>query len=222
MEAGYLAAITTGLLGGFGHCIGMCGPIVTSYALHGPPSVSERLLSHVLYNAGRITTYMFIGALMGYTGSFVDAAGSMAGFQNAAGIMAGLFMIFMGLGISGIMGKAGRLEGRSGIIFKTADYIVMEKSLWRYYPLGALFGFIPCGLSYSIFIASAGTGDVLSGMLVSLLFGLGTMPSLLLVGTAAAYMGSRLRGILYRAAGGIIIITGVFFLVKGIRHYAEM
>ena len=120
------------------------------------------------------------------------------------------------------MGKAGRLEGRSGIIFKSADYIVMEKSLWRYYPLGALFGFIPCGLSYSIFIASAGTGDVLSGMLVSLLFGLGTMPSLLLVGTAAAYMGSRLRGILYRAAGGIIIITGVFFLVKGIRHYAEM
>lgn len=222
MEAGYLVAFTTGLIGGFGHCIGMCGPIVTSYALHGPPSLFDRLLSNILYNAGRITTYMLIGALMGLTGSFVNLAGKLAGFQEIVAIIAGLFMILMGLHISGFIGKSAWLEGRSGIIFKAGAYILMEKSLWRYYPLGALFGFIPCGLSYSIFIASAGTGGFLSGMLVSLLFGIGTLPSLLLVGTVAAYMGVRLRGLLYKAAGGVIIIAGILFLVRGIKHYAEM
>lgn len=222
MEAGYLAAFTTGLIGGFGHCIGMCGPIVVSYTLQGTSSLLERILSGILYNAGRITTYMFIGALMGLTGSFVNVAGKMAGFQDIVAIIAGLFMIFIGLGIFGLLGKAAWKEGRSGIIYKAGKYIMMEKSRWRYFPLGALFGFIPCGLSYSIFIASAGTGELLSGMLLSLLFGLGTLPSLLLVGVAAAYIGERLKGILYKVAGGIIIITGMLFLVRGIKHYAQM
>lgn len=222
MEAGYLAALTTGLIGGFSHCTGMCGPIVTSYTLQGPSAPFERLLSQTLYNAGRITTYMFIGALMGYTGSFVNIAGRIAGFQEIASIMAGLFMILMGLNISGLTGNMSWLEGRSGLIFKAGSWILMERSIWRYYPLGALFGFVPCGLSYSIFIASAGTGEFLSGMLLSLLFGIGTLPSLLLVGTAAAYIGGRLRGFLYKAAGVMIIITGVIFLARGIRYYAAM
>lgn len=222
MEAGYLAAFMTGLVGGFGHCIGMCGPIVASYTLQGASPVFGRLFSGILYNAGRITTYMFIGALMGLSGSFVNVAGKMAGFQNTVAVVAGLFMVFMGLSITGIVGKTSWLEGRSGIIFRAGAYILTEKSRWRYFPLGALFGFIPCGLSYSVFIASAGTGDFLSGMLVSLLFGIGTVPSLLLVGAAAAYMGEKLRGLLYKAAGGIVIITGILFLMRGIRHYAEM
>jgi len=214
MEAGYLAAFTTGLIGGFGHCIGMCGPIVVSYTLQGTSSLFERILSGILYNAGRITTYMFIGALMGLTGSFVNVAGKMAGFQDIVAIIAGLFMIFMGLGIFGLLGKSAWPEGRSGIIYKAGTYIMMEKSRWRYFPLGALFGFIPCGLSYSIFIASAGTGELLSGMLVSLLFGLGTLPALLLVSAAAAYIGPKLRGLLYKVAGVIVIITGILFLIR--------
>lgn len=222
MEAGYLAAFTTGLVGGFGHCIGMCGPIVASYTIQSTSSLFERLLSGLLYNTGRITTYMFIGALMGLTGSFVNVAGKMAGFQEVVAIIAGLFMILMGLSITGLVGKTAWLEGRSGIIFKAGAHIMMERSQWKYFPLGALFGFIPCGLSYSIFIASAGTGSFLSGMVVSLLFGLGTLPSLLLVSAAAAYIGGALRGLLYKAAGGIIIITGMFFLIKGIKLYAGM
>jgi len=222
MEVGYLAALATGLIGGFGHCIGMCGPIVTSFTLQGPPSFFDRLLSQILYNAGRITTYMFIGALMGFTGSFVNVAGRIAGLQELVAILAGLFMIFMGLSICGLIGSTASLEGRSGMIYKAGSYILMERSLWRYYPLGALFGFIPCGLSYSIFIASAGTGDMLSGMIISLLFGIGTLPSLLLVGTLASYISGRMRGILYKSAGVAIIITGLYFLLKGIRFYAEM
>lgn len=222
MEVGYLAAVTAGLIGGFGHCAGMCGPIVVSYTLQGASSPSARLLSGILYNAGRITTYMFVGAVMGLTGSFVNVAGKLAGFQQAVALIAGLFMIAMGLSISGLLKNVEWLEGRSGILLKAGASIMIEKSQWKYFPLGALFGFIPCGLSYSIFIASAGTGGLLPGMLLSLLFGLGTLPALLLVNVAASYIGDKLRGLLYKAAGGIVIIAGVVFFIKGIQRYAGM
>jgi len=222
VDAGYLGALLSGLAGGFGHCIGMCGPIVASYALHGTAPLFDRLLSTVLYNAGRITTYMLIGAVMGVAGSFVNVAGKIAGFQQIAAVAAGLFMIFMGLGIAGLTGKTALLEGRSGIFMKAASYIMLEKSRWKYFPLGALFGFIPCGLSYSIFIAAAGTGGFLPGMTLSLLFGLGTVPALLLFGAVAAYMGSRMRGLLYKAAGIVVVLMGALYVMRGMKIYAGM
>ena len=86
MEAGYILALTTGILGGFGHCIGMCGPLVASYTLatqaHNAQSWFSRVSPHVLYNLGRITTYAIIGGIMGVSGSFVNVAGRIAGIQN--------------------------------------------------------------------------------------------------------------------------------------------
>ena len=71
-------------------------------------------------------------------------------------------------------------------------------------------------------MAAAGTGSFLSGMLLMLFFGLGTLPALLLFGIAASYVSIKLRGLLYRAAGVIVMVTGVYFLVKGIRLYAVL
>ncbi len=224
METGNIAAFTTGLLGGLGHCIGMCGPIVASYTLSDTSSTTivSRLFTHILYNTGRITTYMFIGALMGLTGSFINTAGSISGFQNIVAVIAGLIMIMMGLNISGILGRAGWLEGHNNFIMKTGKDLLHEHSMWRYYPLGALFGFLPCGFSYAAFTAAAGTGSFLSGMLLMMFFGLGTLPALLLFGIAASYISIQLRGLLYKTAGLVVILTGIYFLAKGIRLYASL
>ena len=93
MASEYYLALTTGLFGGFGHCIGMCGPIVASYSLKGPsaasPAVASPWRTHFLYNAGRISTYALIGAVMGLTGSFVNVAGRLAGVQNIVALAAG-------------------------------------------------------------------------------------------------------------------------------------
>jgi hypothetical protein len=228
MEVGYTLAFTTGLLGGFGHCIGMCGPLVASYALCGSPSTLYRslsinnLLPHLFYNIGRITTYMFIGAVMGLTGSFVNVAGRLSGFQNTVAIIAGLLMIFMGLSIAGIAGGTAWLERHNNFILKLAKNILQGESLWQYYPLGALFGFLPCGLSYTLFMAAAGTGNFLSGMFTMFFFGIGTLPALLLFGIISAYMNNRLRAWVYKAAGIIIMLTGIYFLIKGINLYAKV
>jgi sulfite exporter TauE/SafE len=224
METGYIAAFTTGFLGGMGHCIGMCGPIVSSYTLSDRSSANivSRFLTHIFYNTGRIMTYMFVGALMGLTGSFINTAGSISGFQNIVSVIAGLIIILMGLNISGIIGKGTWLEGHNNFVIRAGREFLHEHSLWRYYPLGALLGFLPCGLSYSAFMAAAGTGSLLSGMFLMLFFGLGTLPALLIFGLAASYISIKLRGLLYRTAGVIVIITGIYFLLKGIRLYASV
>ena len=223
MELGYTLAFTTGLLGGFGHCIGMCGPLVASYTLRGSPpppyraSIINNLFPHLFYNIGRITTYMFIGAVMGLTGSFVNVAGRISGFQNTVAIIAGALMIFMGLSISGIAGGTAWLERHNAFILKSGKNILQAESVWLYYPLGALLGFLPCGLSYTVFMSAAGTGSMLSGMLTAFFFGIGTLPALLMFGLIAGYLSHKLRGLMYRLSGIIIILTGIYFLVHSLQ-----
>ena len=100
--------------------------------------------------------------------------------------------------------------------------ISSEKSVWKYFVLGSLFGFLPCGLSYSAFAAAAATGSMYSGFLSALFFGLGTVPVLFAFGMASAYMGKQLRGALYKAAGILVAAAGIYFIIKGVRLYAGM
>ncbi len=225
MEAEYVMALTTGILGGFGHCLGMCGPIVASYSLSSSSdshSLSDRAIPHLLYHSGRLTMYTFIGALMGFSGSFVNVAGSIAGIQNAVAVAAGVVMIFMGLSITGIAGRTVWLERHNIVVLRHAKQIMAVRSLLRYYPLGLLLGLLPCGLSYTIFIAAAGTGGFVPGMVTALLFGLGTLPALLLFGSVISYFNASLRSRIYRAGGALVIIMGIYFIYRGIRLYADL
>jgi len=214
MEPSFILAFSTGFLGGMGHCIGMCGPLVASFAFHGASSagnVKEHLLPHILYNAGRITTYMFTGAVMGAAGFYIN---NFSGLQNIVAITAGIVMILMGIGISGVFGTMTWLEKHNNLILRGGKGLLKGESLFRYYPLGLLFGLLPCGLSYTAFTAAAGTGSLFSGMVLMLFFGLGTLPALLLFGFAASSISSRLRGLLYRSAGVIVIVMGMLFIYR--------
>ena len=224
MSTGYILAFTTGLLGGFGHCIGMCGPLVASYTLYEKDTFSRfsALLPHLLYNAGRITTYVFIGALMGISGSFVNTAGKLSGIQNTAGILAGAFMIVMGLGITGVFKEIRIMEMHNSLILRMMKNVRESDSSWRYFPFGLLLGFLPCGLSYSVFIGAAATGSMPSAMFFVLCFGAGTIPPLLLFGLAMTYLSARIRGWIYRTSGVMVIITGVYFLARGFLYHASV
>lgn len=224
MNTGYILAFTTGLLGGFGHCIGMCGPLVASYTLYEKDAFSRfpHLLPHLLYNAGRITTYIFIGALMGISGSFVNTAGRLSGIQNTVGMLAGAFMIVMGLGIAGVFKNLRLMERQSNLILRMVKTVRESNSSWRYFSLGLLLGFLPCGLSYSVFIGAAATGSMPSAMLFVLCFGLGTIPALLLFGLVMTHLSARIRGWIYRTSGVAVIVTGIYFLMRGLISHAPV
>jgi sulfite exporter TauE/SafE len=216
---GYLLAFTTGLLGGFGHCLGMCGPLVASYTLSAGITRSKAF-PHLMFNAGRITTYSIIGSLMGLTGSFVNTAGKLAGVQNIAGMLTGLLMIIMGLSITGLLKGASLIERYNSLVLRAVNVVLETESPMRYYPLGLLLGLLPCGLSYSVFIGAAGTGGLLQGMLYVFCFGLGTVPALLLFGVVMTYVSSKMRGRLYRASGIVVIISGIYFMMRAITSHA--
>jgi hypothetical protein len=212
----------TGLTGGFGHCVGMCGPFIGSFTLAGPPDrTSLRLGAQALYHAGRLMSYGFIGAMMGLAGSFVNVAGRMAGVQNGVMVLAGCLMVLMGLAIAGA-GGAAWLERHNRPVLKAAGAVLEGATSGRFLPLGLLMGFLPCGLSYTMFIAAAGSGGPLTGLATMLAFGAGTLPALLLFGAAAGYLGSRLRGLVQRLGGVSVMVMGIYFLVKGVRLYAQM
>lgn len=224
METGYILALTTGIIGGFGHCIGMCGPLVASFTLAGstgPRPFISRIAPQVLYNSGRITTYSLIGGVMGLSGSFINVAGKLANIQNSVAVLAGVIMIVMGVSI--MSGGGNRwIEKHNTSVLRAATGIRASSSSLRYFPLGIVLGLLPCGLSYTIFIAAAGTGGLFPGMLTALLFGLGTLPALFVFGAVISSLTASLRIRIYRTGGLLVILMGIYYLYRGISLYANL
>ena len=216
MTSAVAMAFVTGFLGSFGHCAAMCGPLVGSLALAAAPLGTRRSLAGQLaYHAGRITTYAAVGAAMGLTGSFVNVAGRLAGVQQAVAIAAGVLMVLLGLGAAGLSAGLKRLEARaSGKVIALVRGMMEGGGPSRLYPTGLALGLLPCGLSWTVFLGAAGTGSLPEGLLLALAFGLGTTPSLLLVGAAGAAVGLRARTVLVRAGGALVALLGVLFLLR--------
>ena len=220
MSPEYWLAFMTGLLGGFGHCIGMCGPVVASYSLRG--SGFAYFMPHLLYNAGRITTYGIIGALMGMGGAAVAALPGLPFLKFFAVMAVGAAMVFMGMPVVFRRTSAAGFDEGGAIIFRAGKTVLETGSAFKYYPLGLLLGFLPCGMSYSIFIGAAALGGLIEGGAFALSFALGTMPALFMFGIAASFLGANIRGLLYRAGGVIVIFMGLRFVYKGLSIYAQM
>jgi sulfite exporter TauE/SafE len=209
-------AFVTGLLGSFGHCAAMCGPIVGSLALAAAPLGARRTIAGQLaYHAGRVTTYAALGLVMGLTGSFVNVAGRLVGVQQVVGIAAGVVMIVLGLGAAGVSQRLRSVEARaSGRVVALVRGIFQGGGAGRLYPTGLALGLLPCGLSWTVFLGAAGTGSAPEGLLLALAFGLGTVPALLLVGAAGAAFGARPRGALARAGGVLAALLGLLLALR--------
>jgi hypothetical protein len=220
MDASIPIAAATGFLGGFGHCVAMCGPLVAAMGISAPPGVpaGRALLPQLAYHAGRITTYGTVGAVMGLAGSFVNVAGRLAGAQDLVAVLAGALMVALGLGAVGqslwVKSAEGRIAGR---VLASVRRLAGHEAPARAYPLGLLLGLLPCGLSYSAFAAAAATGHPARGLALALAFGAGTLPSLLVAGVVVRALSAASRGLVQRAGGALVVILGVLFVLRGLR-----
>ena len=210
---------------GFGHCIGMCGPIVVSLSLSSKGR--NLIVPHLLYNFGRVITYTLLGGVMGATGSFTLVAAHIAGIQKGAMIFAGIVIIIMGLAMSGWF-HLGRLSinfhNPQGLLSRGFKTLSQTNSRAAYLPIGLLLGLLPCGPVYTALIAAAGVGmqadgtmeGITKGMAVMLLFGIGTIPALFLVAKLVDMGWLKKRALVYRLGAILMIGVGVYFVVKGI------
>jgi sulfite exporter TauE/SafE len=222
----YLIFFTTGFTVGFGHCIGMCGPLVVSFSLN--LKGKNIFISHAFYNVGRILTYAVLGGLMGVAGSFTAVSAKIVGLQQGALIATGVLIVVMGLAMNEWLpfGKYFRRENHTGGIFvRGFSKLSAIKSTYAYFPIGLLLGLLPCGPVYTALIAAAGTGigspnvlyGFLSGAGLMVAFGLGTVPALILVAKLAGLGWLTSRRLIYRIGSVLMILAGVVYIVRGIR-----
>ena len=212
---------------GFGHCIGMCGPIAVSLSLN--LKGKNFFLPHLLYNTGRVITYTVLGGLMGFTGSFTRVAAHIEGIQKGAMILAGTMIIVMGAAMSGWipMGNVfGDYFKPDGFISRGFKGLSKMNSTVAYFPVGLMLGLLPCGPVYTALLASAGAGlkasgtldGIIGGMAVMLLFGIGTVPALFIVAKLVNMGWLKNRAIVYRIGALLMIAVGIYFVVKGISY----
>ncbi|MGD8228517.1 MAG: sulfite exporter TauE/SafE family protein [Desulfobacteraceae bacterium] len=223
----WLILLVTGLAVGFGHCIGMCGPIVVSLSLN---LKGERvLLSQLLYNGGRITTYTILGGLMGLTGSFAVVPANMASLQKIVMILAGAIIIILAFNMIGWI-PLGRIFSDDyrpkGILSRGFKRIAGARSPFTHYPLGLLLGLLPCGPVYTALVTAAAAGTesthalqgILNGAGMMLVFGIGTVPALFIVGNLAGLGWLKSRRIIYQIGAFLMMFVGLYFVIKGIRY----
>lgn len=175
----WLLTITGASLMGSLHCAGMCGPFVL-LATGGRTSRGTLLGYHM----GRGLSYALLGGLAGLLGAGLDAgAMSLAGWQRAAGLFAGIGMLLAGvLAIGQWMGFFNRFATIPAGLTKWLGPIYKRLAslppLARAFSIGSVAACLPCGWLYAFVLTAAGLGSPLAGTLTMLAFWVGTVPML--------------------------------------------
>lgn len=215
-----VSALILGLLGG-GHCLGMCGGLMGALTLAIPKDQHSRRFRLLLaYNLGRIFSYACAGLLIGLLGwAVANSPGAMALRAVAA-----VLLICMGFYLAGWWSGLTRIEGLGRWLWRylqpIASRLLPVSNLPRALLLGAVWGWLPCGLVYSTLLWAASQGNAQSSALLMLAFGVGTWPVLLATGVAAERTTILLRKRGVRIAGGLlVIIFGLWTLPGPHQHW---
>jgi hypothetical protein len=217
LEFSLMSAFLVGLLGG-GHCVGMCGGIVSAVSMH-LPNRKSKVPFLLAYNAGRILSYTLAGAIAGLVGASSFFLEHVLPIQQLLYGISSLILIVLGLYLAGIWHGVTYLESAGKTIWKTlqpySKHYIPVQNFKQAFLLGSLWGWLPCGLVYSVLIAAIATGNAVSGGLLMLAFGLGTLPSLLAMGMAAVRLKTVLQNIWVRRASGLLVLSfGLLGLLK--------
>nr|WP_243432302.1 sulfite exporter TauE/SafE family protein [Pseudomonas sp. 32_A] len=214
------SALILGLLGG-GHCLGMCGGLMGALTLAIPPEQRGRRLRLLLaYNLGRILSYACAGLLLGLAGWAVASSPAALGLR----VVAALLLIAMGLYLAGWWSGLTRIEALGRGLWRhiqpVASRLLPVSSLPRALLLGALWGWLPCGLVYSTLLWAASQGNAGYSAALMLAFGVGTWPVLLATGLAAERVNILLKRRSVRVAGGVLVMLfGIWTLPGPHQHW---
>jgi hypothetical protein len=214
------AALVMGLLGG-PHCAAMCGGITATLAF----GLDERVRASILrqlpyllaYNLGRIASYTVAGAAAGALGAAIALGAPHGAGPALLRGLAGAIMIAIGLYIGGWWPSFSRVE-RIGMplwrrLEPVGQRLLPVRSLPAALGLGAVWGWLPCGMVYMVLIQALTAGGALAGGTLLLAFGLGTLPNLLAMGVFAAALGRWLGNPwVRRAAGSLLVAMGLVAL----------
>ncbi len=218
------------------HCVGMCGGIVTAFSASAPqrrfpvavvvehaslqaPTASDIVTHTIAYNAGRISSYAIAGALAGGMAGGVRTLSNVSILQTGGYWLANLMLIALGLYLMNAWRGVARLEAIGNIVWRRVQpltrYLLPMDSPHKAILLGGLWGWLPCGMVYSVLLTAMLSGSAASGAAVMLAFGLGTLPMLFTLGMFGAHLKNWVQRRAIRITGGLLVIAfGVLGLVR--------
>lgn len=211
-------AFSAGLIGS-GHCLGMCGGLVTALALSRRDAAPlQRFLFTLCYHVGRVTTYSLLGLVVGYAAqaAMIDSLRPLLRWlflgANVVVLIMGLATLLniRALGIAALDGSGWGVLGKTFARLKTAS------SPLAALPAGLVMGLLPCGLVYGVLISAATSGSALKGWGMMLAFGCGTLPALLAYGQFASTLSALGRGSFQRVLGGVVALLGAVGIWKAL------
>jgi sulfite exporter TauE/SafE len=217
VEFSLIAVFLVGLLGGV-HCLGMCGSIVGVFTAQVPEDTA-RWPFHLAYSTGRIASYALAGAVVGAVGQAGLLMRDAVPVQHLLFTLSSLMLIVLGLYLAGVWGAVRQLERLGGGLWqKLQPYttrLLPVNTVPRALGLGALWGWLPCGLVYSVLLTALASGSAARGALIMLAFGLGTLPNLLAIGLFWESVKGWVQSPRMRLAAGLLVaLFGVYGLIK--------
>ncbi len=221
-------------LAGSVHCVGMCGGIVSAFSMAPAFPVAvvtqtaprANTLRMAAYNAGRIGSYAAAGALAGGLAGGVRTLAGLNTLQTGAYWFANLMLVLLGLNLAGALPGLARIEQLGQGLWRrlrplSARFGPLDTPA-KMLALGALWGWLPCGMVYSMLLTATLVGSAHGGAAVMLAFGLGTLPMLLALGAAGARLRRALQQKAVRAAAGLLVLAfgllGLLRAAGGVSH----
>ena len=206
-------AFLFGLISTF-HCIAMCGPIAMMLPVE-RDNQAKKIIQILLYHAGRLSAYAFIGLIFGLLGRGLF----LAGFQQKLSIFIGVAMIVVIL----IPEKVFAQYNFSKPVFKLISKIkttlgrqFKSKSYKSLFTIGLLNGFLPCGMVYVALFGAIAMQNELYGVMYMILFGLGTIPMMSSVVYLNSFLSISIRNKIQKIIPFLVIIIGILFIFRGL------
>lgn len=205
------------------HCIAMCGGINLSQCIPHGENVSENDSSLAafrpafLYNLGRVISYTVIGFLLGLVGMLIGGGsgeGLSTVFQGILKIIAGIFMVIMGINMLGLFPWLRRFNLRMP---KFLSVKIGRKKTTGRRPLvvGLLNGLMPCGPLQSMQIVALASGNPFAGGLSMLMFSLGTVPLMMGLGSLVSALGRKFSQKVMSVGAVLVVVLGLAMLSQG-------
>lgn len=220
-DSSYLALFLIGLLGGT-HCIGMCGGIVSALSL----GAASRLSLHLAYNLGRIVSYALAGAMAGGLGAASLALSAQLPMRIVLYLLANLMLVALGLYLTGMTQALAFSERFGQKLWRHVQPLTRRylpaRTVAQAFPLGLLWGWLPCGLVYSALVTALASGSARQGAGMMLAFGAGTLPNLLLAGQLALRLKEYGAKAAVRFTAGLLVLAfGAFGLFAVLRMIVQ-
>ncbi|MEH8017700.1 sulfite exporter TauE/SafE family protein [Rheinheimera muenzenbergensis] len=214
MNAELAAALLIGLLGS-SHCLVMCGGIAGALQLSMSGSGQHKVVLQLLLSAGRLSSYALFGAAVGYFGaSAMQLAGASLLWLR---LLAGVLLLMMALYISRLWFGLLVLEKLGQHIWRrvqpVAQGLLPLNSAAKAYAYGLCWGALPCGLVYSTLGWSLASGSAGMGALLMLSFGIGTLPAILLTGSAATLLLKLKSHTVFRYSAALLLAIYAIYTI---------